>query len=109
MSLSFFILIYFDSLALLLYIIALKNEQYALCMATHFSLHTLAWNLYPEVFTGKYTGFCMVVIVYGTCQKKVSGLSVSTSKVRTVLRMVRYLAACAQFCGRSMVHVKKSL
>ena len=45
--------------------------------------------------------------------KKVSGLSVSSAKVRmvlgTVLCMVQYLAARAQFCGRSMVRVKKSL
>ena len=51
--------------------------------------------------------------MYGTRQKKVSGLSVSTSKVRTVLptvlRTVQYLAARTQFCGRSMVRVKKSL
>ena len=50
---------------------------------------------------------------YGTRQKKVSGLSVSTSKVRTVLPTVLcavwYLAALAQFFGRSMVCVKKSL
>ena len=50
---------------------------------------------------------------YGTRQKKVSGLSVSTSKVHTVLptvlRTLRYPAIRAQFCGRSMFHVKKSL
>ena len=51
--------------------------------------------------------------IYGTRQKKVSGLSVSTSKVRTVLPTVpthgTYLAARAQFFGPSMVRVKKSL
>ena len=52
-------------------------------------------------------------VIYGTRQKKVSGLSVSTSKVRTVLPTVpthgTYLAARAQFFGPSMVRVKKSL
>ena len=52
-------------------------------------------------------------VLYSTRQRKVSGLSVSTFKVRTVLptvlRTVQYLAARAQFCGRSMVRVKKSL
>ena len=51
--------------------------------------------------------------MYGTGQKKVSGISVSSSKVRTVLPTVRthctYLAARAQFCGRSIARVKKSL